>query len=50
MIAFEFDYALLASSGVAESLHAAGVDVDVSSHHAATESEEDAAAAQSVLF
>lgn len=44
MIAFEFDYALLASSGVAESLHAAGVDIELLSHDAATEREEDAGA------
>ena len=42
MIEFEFDCALLASSGVAESLHAAGVDVDVPSHEDASQRREGA--------
>lgn len=41
---FDFDYALLASSGIAESLHAAGVVVDVPSHDDTLESGEGEAA------
>ena len=40
MIEFEFDYALHALSGVAESLHAAGVDLCVPSHEDSAESPE----------
>lgn len=42
MIEFEFDGALLASSGIAEALHAAGADVFVPLPDAATNSAEDA--------
>ncbi len=42
MIDFEFQYPLLALSGVAESPHAAGVDGCVPSHHDGTQSGGDA--------
>ena len=43
MIAFEFDGALLASSGIAEALDAAGADACVPLPDAATNCPEDAA-------